>query len=74
MSIGSADWYGKLVGNVLLAWVGVYLFLHGIRAIGKKPGADKAYDEWHEKWGGGQIPWGGGFLIYFAYQTARLFF
>ena len=40
-----------LINAAIPFFAGVYCLLVGFRVVGKKPGADKKYDEWHARFG-----------------------
>jgi hypothetical protein len=42
---------GSLINAAIPFFVGVYLVLVGFRLVGKKPGADPNFDEWHARFG-----------------------
>jgi hypothetical protein len=42
---------GALVNAAIPFIVGIYCLLVGFRVVGKKPGADPKYDEWHARFG-----------------------
>jgi hypothetical protein len=42
---------GSLVNAAIPFGVGVFCLLVGFRLVGKKPGADPKYDEWHARFG-----------------------
>ena len=42
---------GALVNAAIPFCVGVYCLLFGFRIVGKKPGVDPKFDEWHTRFG-----------------------
>jgi hypothetical protein len=42
---------GQLVNAAIPFCVGVYVLLVGFRFIGKKPGVDPKFDQWHARFG-----------------------
>ncbi len=42
---------GSLVNAAIPFFVGIFLLLVGFRVIGKKPGEDPKFDEWHARFG-----------------------
>lgn len=43
---------GELVNGAIPFFGGIYATLLGFRVLGKSPGADPKYDEWHHRFGG----------------------
>jgi hypothetical protein len=42
---------GSLINAAIPFFVGVFVLLVGFRFVGKKPGEDPKFDEWHAKFG-----------------------
>jgi hypothetical protein len=42
---------GALVNASIPFFAGIYALLVGFRVVGKKPGQDPKYDQWHQKFG-----------------------
>jgi hypothetical protein len=47
----SPELVGALGDAAISFCIGVFVALVGYRVVGKRPGEDARYDEWHRRWG-----------------------
>lgn len=48
----NADTFGSVVNALIMALVGLWVWMLGVRMIGKPPGLRPEYDALHEQFGG----------------------